>query len=358
MDTGSSGVAAAVASRFGLAPPRRFLLPAILLLLSESPSHGYRLEKGLHGLGLGRVDRPGVYRGLAQLEADGLVEWWYEPARGRRERRVFGLTPLGERVLAAWMGVVKQERDALDAVLRRYQATGRPDALLAGVAGGWAALTASGWSPVSPVVPVRHDPSREPGVTGEGPAGGDGPRGGWLRGGEVVMTTFSVVPDRSVLLIEVRSTVGPISFGVMGLTGWARAGVRAGALAFDVPPSAHLEVAVDGLRSGNGLYDAELLRRIEARRFPRAHVDLRACAPLGGGHVMLEGELTFHGVTRPVEGTVSAGLRPDGVLVASGEQVFDIRDFGLVSPTVLMLRIFPDVRVRLHVEAAPKVPEV
>ena len=38
-------------------------------------------------------------------------------------------------------------------------------------------------------------------------------------------------------------------------------------------------------------------------------------------------------------------------LVVTGEQVFDIRDFAIPSPTMLMLRIFPDVRVRLHVEA-------
>ncbi len=35
----------------------------------------------------------------------------------------------------------------------------------------------------------------------------------------------------------------------------------------------------------------------------------------------------------------------------TGEQVFDIRDFDVPSPTVLMLRIYPDVRVHLHVEA-------
>ena len=36
----------------------------------------------------------------------------------------------------------------------------------------------------------------------------------------------------------------------------------------------------------------------------------------------------------------------------TGDQVFDIRDFGIESPTVLMFRIYPDVTVRLHVEAA------
>jgi hypothetical protein len=42
--------------------------------------------------------------------------------------------------------------------------------------------------------------------------------------------------------------------------------------------------------------------------------------------------------------------------VISGEQVFDIRDFAVASPTMLMLRIFPDVRVRLHAEAVRAEP--
>ena len=65
---------AAQRARFELAPPRRFLLPALLLLLSEEPGYGYHLAKGLEDLRFGRVDRPGVYRALAQLERDGLVE--------------------------------------------------------------------------------------------------------------------------------------------------------------------------------------------------------------------------------------------------------------------------------------------
>jgi hypothetical protein len=38
-------------------------------------------------------------------------------------------------------------------------------------------------------------------------------------------------------------------------------------------------------------------------------------------------------------------------LVVRGEQVIDIRDFGVASPTVLMLRIYPDVAVGLQIEA-------
>ena len=34
-----------------------------------------------------------------------------------------------------------------------------------------------------------------------------------------------------------------------------------------------------------------------------------------------------------------------------GEQMVDVRDFGVVSPTVLMLRIYPDVIAALQIEA-------
>jgi hypothetical protein len=61
--------------------------------------------------------------------------------------------------------------------------------------------------------------------------------------------------------------------------------------------------------------------------------------------------LTFHGITRRTEGTVQLEAVSDERIIVSGEQVFDIRDFALPSPTMLMLRIFPDVRVRLYAEA-------
>jgi hypothetical protein len=160
-----------------------------------------------------------------------------------------------------------------------------------------------------------------------------------------------VVPDRSVVLIEARSTVGPISFGAIGITGYVEADVRDGIICSGSRPAAHLEVEVSALRSGNSLYDAELFRRIDARRYPRVAVDLRDCTEIGSvNRYRLAGEITFHGLARPVQGTVGVTLT-DHKLVVTGEQVLDIRDFDLASPTVLMLRIYPDVRVRLQVEA-------
>lgn len=360
------------ASRFGLAPPRRFVLPAILLLLSEQPGYGYNLEKDLREFRFGRIDRPTVYRALAQLEADGLVESRSEAAAAGQARRVYGVTALGERVLGVWMSVINEERESLGRVLRRYQATGTVDAVLAEIEGGWAAALGFGWSPVSMAAPAQRrlapvesnrrsaaeppDPSTndDAGETADqdGADGADGDdqdsateTSGWG-------SRFRLLPDRSVVLIEVRSTVGPISFGALGVTGWVEADLDNGAIRTNTQPSARVEIAMDGLRSGNSVYDAELLRRISARRFPLATIDLRECVASGSGNrYRLAGELTFHGVTRPAEGTVHVEVISERQLVITGEQIFDIRDFDVPSPTMLMLRIYPDVRVHLHVEA-------
>ncbi len=350
--------AVAQQSRFELAPPRRFLLPALLLLLSEEPGYGYNLAKGLEDLRFGRADRPSVYRSLAQLERDGLVESWPGEPKAGQARRIYGLTAEGERALRAWMGVIKEERDCLDQVLRRYVATGTVDAALAEAEGGWAAVTGHPWSPVSstsrierrragappPIRAVRRRERVSPlPAPASRPAADDS---------SVVRTQFRVVPDRSVVLIEARSTVGPITFGAVGVTGTIEAEVHDGVVRPGSSPSAHLAVEVTELRSGNGLYDAELLRRIDARRHPVVALDLRQCTTVGSSsRYHVDGEITFHGSTRPIQGTVNVALTPERKLVISGEQVFDIRDFNIASPTVLMLRIYPDVLVQLQIEA-------
>jgi DNA-binding PadR family transcriptional regulator len=347
-----SAIAGEGASRFELAPPRRFILPAILLLLSEQPGYGYGLVPRLKEFHFGHVDRPAVYRALAQLEQDSLVEATSQNPKAGQARRVYAVTPLGEKVLRVWMGVIKEEHDYLGQALRRYQATGTTDAVLAEVEGGWASALGVGWSPVSstsggrrrqmPVDPEFEDLAPEyptdpmTSVPDEAPK----PR------------SFRLDPDRSAVLIDVRSTVGPISFGTVGVSGAIQAAITDGVLRTDMAPSGCLTIDVSQLNSGNKLYDAELLRRIDARRFPSAMVEVRECAPSGSGNrYRLAGELTFHGVTRPAEGTVTVEAVSDRRLVITGEQVFDIRDFAIPSPTVLMLRIYPDVRVRLHAEA-------
>ena len=167
------------------------------------------------------------------------------------------------------------------------------------------------------------------------------------------MARFRLVPERSSLAIDARSNVGPIRWEASGLRG-AFEVMEAGPDAID-PRKVHwaeLEVSVDTLTSGNQLYDAELMRRIDARVYPTATVALRHVDSVGAGNrFQLQGDFTFHGVTRLLIGTVDVAFPTADVALIYGEKVIDIRDFDIPSPAVLMLKILPDVRVRMSLEA-------
>ncbi len=105
---------------FRLAPPRHFTYPALLLLLAEEPRHGYRLVEGLRRLDFGPVSRPSVYRALADLERDGLLESWSAEPTAGSTRHMYGLTPTGRERLDAWMDVIAHERDGLERVVDRF----------------------------------------------------------------------------------------------------------------------------------------------------------------------------------------------------------------------------------------------
>ena len=275
---------------------------------------------------------------------------------------------------------MQEEHDHLGEVLRRYQATGTIDSVLAEVEGGWVPELDLAWSPVSTtslwrrrLIPPDNDgddsASNYPDLAG-GSFGSDrsnasnslpGESGsvadaGLTRPDDLpatpTMRHFVLDPERSAVLIDARSTVGPICFGTTGVNGSLCATIGHAGVSTDIPPTGWLTIDMTRLSSGNKLYDAELQRRINSRRYPTAKVELKECTPSApGSRYRLRGELTFHGITRRTEGTVRIESASDDRIVISGEQAFDIRDFALPSPTMLMLRIFPDVRVRLYAEA-------
>lgn len=142
----------------------------------------------------------------------------------------------------------------------------------------------------------------------------------------------------------------PIHGEADGLEGSIEAEVADGHIDIEAGPRFRIELPVESLKSGKKLEDAEMLRRIDARRYPRITgetTELKAT----NGRYQIRGDLTFHGVTRQVEGEVTISAPDERSLVIEGEQVFDIRDYGVEPPKILMLKVHPDVRVRVRVVA-------
>jgi PadR family transcriptional regulator PadR len=88
--------------------------------LAEKPRHGYALTNAVGELGLGEMDRPRIYRALAELEANGLVKVWDETSQTGHTRRVYSVTDCGHQSLSSAVERVAHERNALDNFLQRY----------------------------------------------------------------------------------------------------------------------------------------------------------------------------------------------------------------------------------------------
>ncbi|HVL27587.1 MAG TPA: PadR family transcriptional regulator [Acidimicrobiales bacterium] len=100
--------------------PRNYLRASLLLLIAETPAHGYDLLEQIGNLGLRNVDPGGLYRALRVMEKDGLVESWWEHSSAGPARRSYRLTDEGVDWLHAWAGALREGRRYLTAYLDRY----------------------------------------------------------------------------------------------------------------------------------------------------------------------------------------------------------------------------------------------
>lgn len=102
---------------------RRFLEPALLLLLHSDAGHGYNLTERLRELGLEYypVDSSMVYRILRQLEEAGIVvSAWETEGTGGPPRRVYRLTEEGDGYLAGWVADLRETDRLLHTFLDAY----------------------------------------------------------------------------------------------------------------------------------------------------------------------------------------------------------------------------------------------
>lgn len=168
------------------------------------------------------------------------------------------------------------------------------------------------------------------------------------------MSRFRVDAATSTVLVAARSSIGPITFEAHEIDGWIDAdvsGTGSELVIGEGGASAELAVQLTSLRSGNDLYDSELRRRIDARRFPVCVLRLERGTMLDGGRWSLAGTITFHGTMRPLAGTVEVETISEGRIAVTGAKELDIRDFGLQAPTMLMTKIYPEVQVQLFIAA-------
>jgi hypothetical protein len=164
---------------------------------------------------------------------------------------------------------------------------------------------------------------------------------------------YHIVPDRSAVVIDARSNVHPIHHRAHGIEGFVDLEVRDdGSPDLAAGAAAELTLAVDRLAARNPLETHELRRRIDARRFPVITGRLDELRETDGAKSLLaRGGVTFRGVTRPAEDVIRVTSPAAGTLRIEGTHEFDIRDFGMEPPRVLMMRVEPVVRVQLTVVA-------
>jgi hypothetical protein len=167
---------------------------------------------------------------------------------------------------------------------------------------------------------------------------------------EMTALRFSFDPLTSCAWVNARSSLLPISTQTRGLRGWVEVTLLPdGTLDLTVPVLGSLEISVDRFSSGNQLYDRELKRRIDAHRHP-----LIIGTILGVGHTenpgryRVSGELSFHGQTRTFEHDMTIEVRDGSSIELKGDRVFDIREFGMKPPSMLMLKVYPEIAVKVE----------
>jgi polyisoprenoid-binding protein YceI len=164
------------------------------------------------------------------------------------------------------------------------------------------------------------------------------------------MAQFRLVPTRSELWAEARSTLHPVRVHTTGLTGVLELETL-GDRPVLVQPT-HVEVETERLRSGNALVDGELRRRLDSRKFPRIRGELTgSTAGERAGTTRLTGQLSLHGVTRTLDVDVTLRQPDPRTLELEGARAIDMRDFDLPPPSFLMFRMQPEVQVRVRLVA-------
>jgi polyisoprenoid-binding protein YceI len=156
--------------------------------------------------------------------------------------------------------------------------------------------------------------------------------------------------ERSTVTLRASSTLHQITRTVP-VTGHLDATITDRRLDPSDPVEGRLELPLELLKAGDA-YDGEIQRRLDAQRYPLAVAQLRSASSAAGGHgqYTMTGDLSLHGRTVAVEGRAQVDCDGDR-LILRGSLSFDLREFGIKPPKILLLRMHPEVRAELSMVA-------
>jgi polyisoprenoid-binding protein YceI len=87
---------------------------------------------------------------------------------------------------------------------------------------------------------------------------------------------------------------------------------------------------------------------MDARRYPTiAGRVTKITAGDTHPHYVVTGDIAFHGKTRTFEHKMHIEVKDEAVSLI-GDYVFDIREFGMKPPSMLMIRVYPEISVRVE----------
>ena len=103
-----------------LSHPRELVRPCLLLLVAETPGHGYDLMARMKQFGFDWGGPGPVYRELRVLENGGLIASSWTEGDAGPARRVYSLTPEGVATLNRWADRLHDLRSVLDDYTTRF----------------------------------------------------------------------------------------------------------------------------------------------------------------------------------------------------------------------------------------------
>jgi polyisoprenoid-binding protein YceI len=163
---------------------------------------------------------------------------------------------------------------------------------------------------------------------------------------------FAVNTAQSTVKVGLRVNLHPSHIDANALSGFIECEVDDhGTPRLDQPYHAELTLPVDAIKSGNGIQDREMRRRFDASRYPVITAVVTHGEALDGdGRYRATAQLTMHGVTKDITGDLTLTVSGTTMTV-DGQQVINVKDFGIDPPRLIILKVEPDVDLQVHIVA-------